>query len=174
MDNSSHLSEKDKAPLLEYPLNRVGSKFPTIIQSSVLSSINESASTAPSVPRECCGSADTPQSGASYGQLSSSCAINKMISRESEESATDSEDECEHQPAKRVKLIEEVDHGEAKRGGGKKGERVGLTGGRGTVEVWSGESSEQEGCSLLQGNKEVSWRGHIVVRVSFGRVLLEA
>ena len=39
VDNASHLSEKDKSSLLEYPLHCIGSKFPPILQSSVLSHI---------------------------------------------------------------------------------------------------------------------------------------
>ena len=37
VENSSHLSQLDKSPLLEYPLHRIGSRFPPVLQSSVLS-----------------------------------------------------------------------------------------------------------------------------------------
>lgn len=46
LHNASHLSEKDKACLLEYPLHRVGSNFPSILQSSVFTeSLAEGPST---------------------------------------------------------------------------------------------------------------------------------
>ena len=90
VDYSSHLSQLDKAALLEYPLHRIGCKFPAILQSSVLAGVTTLA-----VPLEdgvgaMAEGAMAPQSSAGNGTES------------------ESEDELE-QPAKRARLLEGVD-----------------------------------------------------------------
>lgn len=89
VDNSSHLSQHDKAALLEYPLHRIGSKFPAILQSSVVAGIKS----ATAVPLEDCGE-DVEESEVAGIQTTSP------------DSATDpeSDDELTPQPAKKARL----------------------------------------------------------------------
>lgn len=141
IENSSHLSEEDKAPLLEYPLHRIGSKFPAVIRSSLLSCVHESITTTPCVvPLKDCGSETTP------GSSSAACAGDKTTFKFLDENdggrmEWDSDEECGHHPAKRVKVVEDDSEGE--REGIQKQERKGA--------VIGGDSQ----IDPLRGNKEV-------------------
>lgn len=108
IENSSHLSEEDKAPLLEYPLHRIGSKFPAVIRSSLLSSIHDSITTTPCVVSLTdCGS---------EASSSAACAGDKTTLDENEGGRMewDSEEECGHHPAKRAKVVEDDNEGEGR------------------------------------------------------------
>ena len=100
LDNASHLSEKDKAPLLEYPLNRI--RFPAILHSSVLCSINESM-TACTVP--------LTNTLDSSGPIDVEHSSPLMTSLDSDDNRMDlgSDEDCEPQPPKKVKTLVEVD-----------------------------------------------------------------
>lgn len=94
VENAGHLSERDKAVLLEYPLHRVGMIFPPIRPSSVLSRINRStvecAVTLPEMT-------DNMQHSSSH-----------MISHDMEDESRSTDEEVEKPPVKRVKVADDV------------------------------------------------------------------
>ena len=128
VDNASHLSEKDKSSLLEYPLHRIGTKFPASRQSSVLSRVSRSAEEGPLL--ELSDSSPDPTDSAQHS------------SHDSNE-ARSLEEELDQPQAKRVKLAEKSK--EVARGGP-------------SGEGDSVESLQQSGHSsrAAEGTKEVS------------------
>lgn len=127
VDNSSHLSERDRSPLLEYPLQRIGSKFPPVLQSSVLSGINGSTA--------CVGPLEDQDSGGSCEQPDGY--------EGSRMECSDEEIEC--QPAKRVRVVS------SKRGRwGGEGSDMAEQAGRDIAEGLTGETSTLEKHSLAE------------------------
>ena len=139
VDNSSHLSERDRSPLLEYPLHRIGSKFPPVLQSSVLSGINGSTA--------CVGPLEDQDSGGSCEQPDGY--------EGSRMECSDEEIEC--QPAKRVRVVS------SKRGRwGGEGSDMAEQAGRDIAEGLTGETSTLEKHSLAETiTREVSGGSHI-------------
>ena len=141
VDYSSHLSEKDKAVLLEYPLHRVGAKFPPLIQSSVLRSLEESTSGAGAelVPHEDRTGMDTE----SFGTSGAPCGDKETgMECNSEE---DSEIADESRPTKRQKIDRDGDETEEDGGRGEEGGGEGGRGEEGEGEGGRGEEGGGEG-----------------------------
>lgn len=144
VDNAGHLSDKDKSSLLEYPLHRVGKKFPAIRQSSVLSRVHvsEQECADPLVElSDCSGHTDTAQHTSSQG-----------LSYDIDERRR-SDEELEQPNAKRVKLAKKsIDvSGSGEKDEKREGDSV------------EEDSVQHDGYSSQEAEetREVSWAMHV-------------
>ena len=186
VDYSSHLSENDKAVLLEYPLHRVGAKFPPLIQSSVLRNLEESTSGAGAelVPHEDRTGAElvphedhtgtelVPHEDRTGAELvphedrtgmdtepfgTSGAPCGDEETGMECNSEEDSEIADESRPTKRQKIDRDGDETDGEGGRGGDGGR-GEEGEVGLGKMSTGEStqSSEKGKEMMEGNKEVS------------------
>jgi tRNA (adenine-N(1)-)-methyltransferase non-catalytic subunit len=102
VENSSHLSQLDKSPLLEYPLHRIGSRFPPVLQSSVLSRMRCGAegSSGATVPLE----GPVEETDHHRGTEETAGPAGSQTSSPDSGTDRDSEGELAPQPPKKAKL----------------------------------------------------------------------